>query len=85
VPSVHQFRYDDFHADGAQSHLVSDAPAGFQPWDWTGTYYPMNQPPDPNPDITWIRRNDSIERHFRKKINGTPVEQGRDVCTKVSA
>ena len=87
VPSVHQYRYDDFHADGAQSHLTATVPL-VKPgipikWDWTGTYYPMNQPVDPNPDITWERASQStIERVFRKRVNGAPVEQGRDTCTK---
>ena len=26
VPSAHEFRYDDFHADGAQSHLIAPLP-----------------------------------------------------------
>lgn len=79
------FRYDDFHADGAQSHLTSPGPS-IEPWtwDWTGTYYPNRQLPDPNPDITWTRVGERIERHFRKRINGTPVEQGSDSCTKSS-
>jgi len=85
VPSAHEFRYDDFHADGAQSHLVSDGPATSTPWDWTGTYYPMNQSPDPNPDIIWkLTAQGTIERNFRQRVNGVPVERGSDTCTKVS-
>lgn len=86
VPDAGLFRYDDFHADGAQSHLTASGPATFQAsWDWTGMYYPMNQPADPNPDILWTRTpQGTIERVFRKRVNGTPVEQGRDTCTKVS-
>lgn len=82
VPEEHLFRYDDFHADGAQSHLT-----GFPTdavWDWTGSYEPKGGPLDPNPDITWTRHNDTIERSFRQRVKGTPVVRGSDTCTKVS-
>jgi hypothetical protein len=85
VPSAHEFRYDDFHADGAQSHLTSPGPlVAPWVWEWTGTYYPMNQPADPNPDITWTLQSGTIARSFRQRVNGTPVQRGSDTCTKVS-
>lgn len=82
VPDENVFRYDDFHADGAQAHLTAPIPSNHT-WNWTGTYDPIGAATDPNPDIIWtLTSKDTIERHFRKKINGTPVEQGSDICTR---
>ncbi len=81
VPEEHVFRYDDFHADGAQSHLT-----GFPTnavWEWTGNYEPKGGPVDTSPDITWTRHNDMIERSFGQRVKGTALARGSDTCTKV--
>jgi hypothetical protein len=85
VPGAREWRYDDFHADGGQSHLRSDGPqAGV--WTWTGTYYPAGGAADATPFITWQRTaNGTIERHFSRRINGAIVESGRDSCAVVSS
>lgn len=83
VPGAEQFRYDDFHADGAQAHLTSSPPTNGA-WEWSGVYYPIGNNPDTSGDIIWQRTATRIERHFRQRVNGTPVERASDVCTKVS-
>ncbi len=80
VPGARAWRYDDFHADGGQSHLRSDGPRNGV-WTWTGWYYPANGPADDGPVITWERSGRSIDRHFSRRIDGRVVEQGSDRCS----
>jgi len=84
VPGANEFRYDDFHADGAQSHLTSPGPAG-DAWEWTGTYYPKGAPADPGPDIIWtLSTPTTIARTFSQRVNGAPIQRGADSCTRES-
>lgn len=81
VPAEDEWRYDDFHADGGQSHLHS-AGSHNGVWTWTGIYYPAGGAADPSVYITWQRTSDGyLERHFAQKINGKTIDRGVDSCT----
>ena len=82
VPGANQFRYDDFHIDGSQSHLTAPPPTNGA-WEWTGTYYPDAAAPDPGPDITWrLTPQGTIARTFAQRVNGKAIVRGSDTCTK---
>ncbi len=82
VPGAKEFRYDDFHADGAQAHLSATAPVNGS-WEWTGTYYPSGAAADPGPDITWtLTSAGTIARTFAQRVNGKAIVRGSDTCTK---
>ncbi len=82
-PGERAFRYDDFHADGSQSHLRATRPEGAR-WTWTGTYYPQDAAPQPGVVITWTRRGDAIVRRFaQRSATGALVDHGSDRCTPV--
>lgn len=80
VPAANEWRYDDFHADGGQSHLRSEGPKDGV-WTWTGVYYAPNAAADPNPVITWRRRGEVIERSFGKRNGATIERMGDDSCS----
>jgi len=84
VPGASQFRYDDFHVDGSQSHLTAPSPTN-NAWEWTGVYYPDGAAADPTPDITWtLTSQGTIARTFAQRIGGKIVPRGSDSCVKGS-
>jgi len=83
VEQQRRYIYRDFHNDGAVAELSSPAPGADHTWVWTGTYYPMGQPADPNPHITWTYQPpNTIVRHFAKQQDGQFVDMGSDRCTR---
>ena len=83
LPQKNAYVYNDFHADGSLAQLSSPLPGADHTWRWTGVFYQTGKDPDPNGDITWtLTPKGTIERHFRKVVNGTPKEMGSDTCTK---
>jgi hypothetical protein len=80
VPAAHEWRYDDFHTDGGQSHLHSPGPLDGV-WRWTGVYYAPNTAPDPNPVIVWRRTGATIVRTFDKREGAHIMPMGKDSCT----
>ncbi|MDE2480713.1 MAG: hypothetical protein KGN02_00810 [bacterium] len=85
APSEHGFRYDDFHADGAQSHLHAALPRDHR-WEWTGTYEPAGAALDPSVDVIWTREPDgSIARIFAQRIGGKTIVRGSDRCERTSS
>lgn len=84
-PTEHAFRYDDFHADGTQSHLTSPGPVDGV-WAWTGIYYPIDGQADPSVYVTWkLEPDGSIARVFAQHFGKRIVTRGADRCARTSA
>ena len=84
-PSERAYHYDDFHADGSQSHLTSPPPQ-HGTWTWTGTYDPIGKAPDHTVDVTWaLLPNGTIARRFAQRIGGNVIVRGSDRCTRTGA
>jgi hypothetical protein len=84
LPQAKTWVYDDFHADGAYAQLTAEAPQDHV-WVWTGTYFPRDGTPDPNPHITWkLMPDGTIARTFAKRTGSTITTMGSDTCRRAA-